>query len=103
MKAYIQENLNYLTAYVASNIPELKVIKSEATYLAWIDARGLNLDHKELEAFMLDKARVHMLPGYYYGDEGKGFLRMNIACPRATLEEGIRRIHTTIKSLASGI
>lgn len=103
VKAYIQENFNYLSAYVTSNIPELKVIKSEATYLAWIDARGLNLDHKELEAFMLDKARVHMLPGYYYGDEGKGFLRMNIACPRATLEEGIRRIHTAIKSLTSGI
>ena len=70
----------------------LKVIDSEATYLLWIDCRKLELADTELQRFMIEKAKVGLNPGSSYGKDGKQFMRINIACPKATLQEGIDRI-----------
>jgi len=96
---YIEENFKYLKDYIYKNIPKLKVTKSEGTFLAWIDCRSLNMDYKELEKFMLEKAGVYLSQGYVYGDEGRGFVRMNIGCARPILEDALIRINKAINNL----
>lgn len=96
---YIQGNLNFLLAYVERFLPEIKVSRPEATYLLWLDCRGLGLSQEALVAFMLEQAKVALNSGSDFGEEGVGFMRMNIACHRATLEEGLNRIQRAVAQL----
>ncbi|WML42929.1 MalY/PatB family protein [Neobacillus sp. PS3-40] len=96
---YLQQNLDFLTNYIETNMKELKVIQPEGTYLVWIDCRGLGMDAKVLEKWMQTKAKVALDEGYIFGQEGEGFTRINIACPRSILEEGLKRIEKAIKVL----
>lgn len=77
----------------------LKVIDSEATYLLWIDCRKLKLADAALQKFMIEEAKVGLNPGSSYGKDGEQFMRINIACPMATLEEGIERIIQAVHKL----
>lgn len=88
----LEDHQKYVSEMFAAHAKELKVIQSEGTYLLWIDCSELNMDDEELKNFMIQKAKVGLNPGIAYGDEGKQFMRMNIACPRVTLEEGVNRI-----------
>lgn len=88
--------------YVKSRLESetsLKVIQSEGTYLLWIDCSSLNMDSTELQKFMIEKAKVGLNPGIAYGDEGAQFMRINIACPRQTLEEGIERMIQAVRNI----
>ncbi len=91
-KNYIRGNLTYLRAFLKSNIPRMKLVEPEGTYLAWLDCRGYAISDTELERVVTKDARLSLEPGYEYGAEGSGFLRMNLACPRATLEKGLERL-----------
>lgn len=95
---YLKGNLEYLTEFIEENIPKVKVIKSEGTYLVWLDCRELNMGPKELHEFFLIEAKVWFDEGYIFGNAGDGFERVNIACPRSILEEGLRRIDKAIKN-----
>lgn len=88
----LDEHKNYVTEMLESHTHELKVYPSEGTYLLWIDCSGLQMDSKTLQQFMIENAQVGLNPGTNYGEEGDQFMRINIACPRTTLEEGINRI-----------
>lgn len=77
----------------------LSVIDSEGTYLLWIDCSKLPLDDAALKKFMIEKAKVGLNPGSAYGKDGKLFMRMNIACPKETLEEGVHRIIQAVQKL----
>ncbi|GGP13886.1 MalY/PatB family protein [Oceanobacillus neutriphilus] len=88
----IQGHTEYIKEMFAAHAPELKVTKSEGTYLVWVDCSELNMDKEELNRFMIDKGRVGLNPGQDYGIEGDTFMRINVACPRATIEEGVKRI-----------
>jgi cysteine-S-conjugate beta-lyase len=94
---YLQQNLDFLKDYIKVNIKELKVIQPEGTYLVWIDCRGLGMDAKTLEKLMQKEAKVALDEGYIFGKEGEGFTRINIACPRSILEEGLKRIDKAVK------
>lgn len=88
----IQDHKHYVKERFESEAPELKLIDSEGTYLLWVDCSGLGLSNDELISFMVEKAKVGLNAGSNYGTEGEQFMRINIACPRATLEDGINRI-----------
>ena len=96
---YIRENMRFIQAYCSQYIPVLKPNDPQATYLNWIDARGLGLSDDELKRFMVEKAGVAMNSGADFGQGGSGFLRMNAACPRITLEKALKRIQAAIDSL----
>jgi cystathionine beta-lyase len=66
--------------------------------LLWVDCRGLGVDAKSLQQFMIQEARVAFNEGIGFGEEGAGFMRMNAACRRATLEEALRRIHDAVQA-----
>lgn len=96
---YLQKNMEVTIDYFEKNIKQIKVIKPEATYLLWLDCRGLGLGQEELEEFMVKKAKVGLNNGQTFGHEGIGFMRINIACPRNKLLEGLSRIENAINEL----
>jgi len=96
---YIKGNLDYLTAYLEQHIPQMKVVKPEGTYLAWIDCTELNLCGQSLGDFFANEANIYISDGAGFGAQWSQFIRLNLACPRATLEETARRIEQAVKGL----
>ena len=96
---HMQDNLDFLIRYFEKNIPKIKVIKPEGTYLVWLDCRGLNMEAEALAEFMNKKAKVGLDHGYAFGPGGRGFERINIACPRPLLEEALKRIEKAVREL----
>ncbi|WP_409251817.1 MalY/PatB family protein [Bacillus sp. SCS-153A] len=90
--AYLQGNIREVQSYVQKELPDLTVMNPEATYLLWIDFRKLGKSEKELEKLLLDKGKLALEPGSKFGEDGKGFFRMNIACTRETLKDGLGRL-----------
>jgi cystathionine beta-lyase len=93
---YLQGNMTYVKQYFSDHIPQIKVIDPQATYLIWLDCRALGLPQKELNKLMLERAKVALNDGDSFGSGGTGFLRLNIACPRATLKQGLDRIRMAV-------
>jgi cystathionine beta-lyase len=97
---YLAGNLQFLKEFIRERIPDVKVIEPEATYLVWLDFRELGLDKNALEKLMQKQAKVALDEGYIFGEaEGAGFERINIACPRTTLQEGLERIERAVRSV----
>ncbi|MCE5192847.1 MAG: PatB family C-S lyase [Candidatus Cryosericum sp.] len=96
---YIEGNVTYAQLFVQDHIPQVKVMPIEGTYLLWLDFRALGMDVHELSRFLREKARIGLDDGYVFGPGGEGFARMNIACPRSTLQEGLTRLADAIRSL----
>ncbi|WAA11822.1 MalY/PatB family protein [Fervidibacillus halotolerans] len=90
--SYLQSNIELATNYIRKEIPELKVIQPEGTYLLWIDCRATGLSDDELKEHLIKKGKLALEPGTKYGVEGSGFVRMNIGCPKPILIEGLRRL-----------
>lgn len=96
---YLKGNLDFLKGYIQESIPQIKVIETEGTYLVWLDFRELGLEPKELEKFMREKAKLALDEGYIFGQGGEGFERINIACPKSTLEKALNRIKEAISKM----
>ncbi|MBR7437083.1 aminotransferase class I/II-fold pyridoxal phosphate-dependent enzyme, partial [Klebsiella pneumoniae] len=79
--------------------PALRWQPPEATYLAWIDLRPLNIDDRALQQALIAGQKVAIMPGYTYGPEGNGFLRLNVGCPREKLERGVAGLIAALRSL----
>jgi cysteine-S-conjugate beta-lyase len=94
--AYIEANLDYLQRFVDEQIPGIRVIRPEGTYLVWLDCRGLELENLALKRLMMEKARIFPDEGFIFGPEGDGFERINIACPRSILEQALKRIRRAV-------
>jgi cystathionine beta-lyase len=94
--AYLGENYRFLCGFVEDNLPEVNVLPLEGTYLAWMDFRSLGIDDDELEDLLLKKAKVWLDRGTLFGGPSGGFQRINIACPRPLLREGLDRITAVI-------
>ncbi len=91
LKDYLYENYQYLVDFADQYLPEIVVTPLEATYLVWLDCRKLNKTSQELSQILLEQEKLWVNPGTMYGQAGEGFLRINIGCPRETLEEGLGR------------
>lgn len=99
LKTYLWENYRTLLSFFKSELPDFPVTKLEGTYLVWVDCRSLGIESSELERKLMDVAGVWLNEGTMYGDAGEGFMRINIACPRSVLEEGLRRIKKGVDML----
>lgn len=101
MMAYIQGNIDYVSTFIQENLsPRIKVRAPEATFLMWLDCRGLGLSQEELGIFFKEKANLLLNEGYIFGQEGSGFMRLNIAAPRYLLEEAMRRLKEAVHELS---
>lgn len=94
---YISDNKKYVVNYMKQEWPQITVIPGDATYLMWLDCRDLAGQSDELYHFLRQQAKVFLSPGSEFGENGKGFLRLNVACPRSVLEEGMRRLNKGLK------
>lgn len=99
LMVYIADNFRCLESFFKAHLPEFPVIKTEGTYLVWIDFRPLGLDKDALEDLMMNEARIYFDEGYIFGPEGEGFERINIACPRSILVEALERIKAAVETV----
>lgn len=90
--AYVKANIDHAVAHINSRLTSISASAPEATYLLWLDCRQMSLPQNELPRFFLDRAKIALNSGTDYGPEGEGFMRMNLACPRATLTEALNRL-----------
>ena len=98
LKDYLDGNFAYIDEYLKKYLPKAHLVKAEGTYLAWIDLNGyVDRDEKKLEELMQKKAKVALDEGYIFGDEGRGFERINVASPRSVIEECMNRIRTAFE------
>lgn len=95
---YLYDNLEYTLNYFSRLLPEISVIRPEGTYLVWLDCRHLGLSVNQLKDLMYKHAKVAFNEGSTFGRNGEGFLRMNIACPRSTLIEGLNRFEQAVRT-----
>jgi cystathionine beta-lyase len=94
--AYVEKNRDFVRGFVAREMPGVDVSPIEGTYLAWLDCRGAELPGDPYE-FFLREARVATNPGPIFGPQGEGFIRLNFACPRSTLAEGLTRMRDALR------
>lgn len=90
--AYLEENVNYVIDFLNQHFPEIKVFKPEATYLLWIDFSAWQLSQSDLKKFLINKANIGLNDGLSFGEQGSGFMRMNIASPRSILESAMNQL-----------
>ena len=97
LKEYLEGNIQFLKSFVNEHMPRIKVVDTEGTYLVWMDLQELNLvDQKD---FIVNKAGLWLDTGSMFGDEGRGFERINVACPRTVLEEALNRLKRAYDAL----
>lgn len=94
--------MDYVINFIREKIPEIKVKKPEGTYLMWLDFSALGLCKEDTSKFMQEKCKIALDDGFWFGENGIGFERMNIACPRYMVEEGMNRIEKAVKEWREG-
>ncbi|WP_436858544.1 MalY/PatB family protein [Citrobacter tructae] len=99
LRDYLQGNLRFVADTLNNAFPSLHWQVPQSTYLAWIDLRPLCLDDTALQNTLIQQEKVAIMPGYTYGDEGRGFIRLNAGCPRSKLEKGVAGLINAIHSL----
>jgi cystathionine beta-lyase len=92
LNRYLYANYACLKSFFARHFPRFTVLPLEATYLAWVDCSSLGLPSAEIARILIDREKLWINEGTIYGAAGEGFIRLNIACPRALLLEGLGRI-----------
>lgn len=95
-KAYMRENLNYVRTYLAEHLPKIRLVEPEGTYFAWLDCSGLGMTKEELDDVIIHKAKLWLDSGAIFGQCAAQFQRVVLACPRATVEEAMRRLDKAI-------
>ncbi len=99
LKKYLEDNIMFVHNYLKDNIPNIKSNIPQATYLIWLDCRELGLNQKELEEFMLKKAKLGLNPGRAFQKDLEGFMRLNSACPRAVLKKAMEQLKNAVNEL----
>lgn len=94
LKIYLRENYRILSDFFSQNLPHLKVLPLEATYLVWIDTTALGRTSKEIANELLEKEKLWINEGTIYGDAGEGFIRINISTQRENLIRGLKKIRS---------
>ena len=97
--AYIKGNVDFTETYLKEHIPAIKMIRPQASYLIFLDCRALGLNQEELNRLFVEDAHLALNDGTTFGKEGEGFMRLNVACPRATLEKALKQLEQAVMDL----
>lgn len=92
LRAYIQENKNYVENFLKKELPQIRPVPSQATYLLWLDCREMQGCATEFTQYLREHTGLYLSEGRQYGESGSSFIRMNIACPRSRVEDGMKRL-----------
>lgn len=96
VKAYLADNLAFVREYLKEQLPQIRLVEPEGTYLLWLDFRVLGLTENQREDLIVRKARLWLDSGAMFGQDGEGFERINIACPRATLRQALEQLKEAV-------
>lgn len=99
MVAYVDGNQAYANEFIAANLPQLSIWRAEGTYLAWINCEKLGMSSEALQRFFAEQCHLGLNAGAEYGMGGEAYVRMNLACPRAYVEEAMHRIQKALAAL----
>ena len=99
MLTYVQGNIDEVVSYIKENIPQLKVIIPQASYLVFIDFSALQLNQKDIVALCTNRAHLALNDGSIYGEEGNGYMRINLACPRSVVRQALAQLKDAITSI----
>ncbi len=99
LKEYLWNNIQFVDKYLQDNIPQIKAVIPEASYLVWLDCRDLKLDQKELVDFFVNDAKLALNDGSMFGAGGEGFMRMNIGSPRSVIEQALINLKKAADSI----
>lgn len=97
MVKYVEDNIKYVDEYLKANIPQIRVVRPQASFLVWLDCRGLNLDHDALLDLFVNKARLGLNDGEMFGKEGAGHMRLNVGTPRSVLRQAMEQLKNAIE------
>ena len=95
---YVNDNMDFMKQYLEEKLPMLKMYKPEATYMVWVDFRGTGMTTQEIEHFITHEAHIGVDMGTWFGAGGAGYLRFNVACPRAMLEKALNQLEAALTS-----
>ena len=96
MLRYIEGNIDFVINWCAERIPQIKPLRPQASYLVWLDCRGLGLAHDDLIDLFVNKARLALNDGAMFGPGGDGFMRLNVASPRKLLEQALLQLEDAV-------
>lgn len=96
---YIEQNIEFVIDYCKENIPQIKPVRPEASFLIWLDCRDLNLKQEDLIDLFVNKAHLALNEGSMFGHEGEGFMRFNVGSPRAIIEQAMKQLKDAVDAL----
>ena len=99
VKAYIRSNITFVDDYLKQNLPQIKMLPIEGTYLVWLDCSALGMTADEREQWLWHEAKLWLDGGGIFGKEGEAFERINVACPRAMLLQGLEQLKAAVEGL----
>lgn len=100
VKDYLWQNVLFVDEYIQKEIPRIKVIKPQASYLIWLDCSDLGMSAEELNEFFIHKAGLALNNGMIFGQEGRGYMRFNIGTPKSVVEKGLKKLKKAVDNLA---
>ena len=93
---YISDNIDFTETYLREQIPSIKMIRPQASYLIFLDCRELGLNQEALNRLFVEEAHLALNEGTVFGKEGEGFMRLNIACPRSVLAKALGQLKAAV-------
>ncbi|MEZ5011361.1 MAG: aminotransferase class I/II-fold pyridoxal phosphate-dependent enzyme [Bacteroidales bacterium] len=97
--AYIKNNAEFVVDFCRQNLPVIKPVMPEATYMIWLDCRQMGMEPAELNRFFIEKAGLGLNEGSTFGAGGSGYMRMNLACPFNTVREAMKRLSDAVLTI----
>ena len=99
LRRYISDNKRFAVEYIEKYIPRVKAVSSQATYLMWIDCRKITENSVRFCKFLRESTGLYISEGSQYGQGGEGFVRINVACPRERLRDGLERLQRGVEMI----
>lgn len=99
MLAYVEDNIRFVEDFCRENMPQIRPLRPQASFLVWLNCRELGLNHNELLDLFIDKAHLALNDGEMFGPGGEGFMRLNVGCPRKRLQQALTQLKTGLESL----
>lgn len=103
MVGYVEDNIDFAVNFVDRHIPGVRIIRPQASFLLWVDFRGLGLSQNELMDLLLDKAHIALNDGTMFGAQGLGFARLNVGTPRSVLATALEQIREAVVNMAARV
>ena len=98
---YLEGNVELVERFCQKHLPQIKALRPQASYLVWLDCRGLGLNQKELNDLFINKAHLALNDGEMFGKEGRGFMRLNVGMPRAILLQALEQLKEAMNQMES--